>query len=58
MYKKREEKKREKNVRDSVCVSVLLTVKSDGERHGHRLKGNSTLTYIGPETCAALSSVG
>lgn len=33
------EKKSEKNM----CVSVLLTVKSDRERHGHRLKGNSTL---------------
>lgn len=28
-----------------VCVSVLLTVKSDRERHGPGLKGNLTLKY-------------
>lgn len=41
-----------------VCVSVLVTVKSDGERHGHGLKGNSTGNYVGPKTFAELFSVG
>lgn len=34
----------------TVCESVLLTVKSDEERHGHRLKGDSPLNYTGPKT--------
>lgn len=50
-YTKREEKKREKKG-VTVCVSVLLTVKSDeNKRRGrHRLKGKSPLNYRGTNT--------
>lgn len=53
-HKCTKKRKREKRICVTVCVSVLLTVKSDEERHGHWLKGNSTLSHIGPKTFAAL----
>lgn len=52
------DKKREKNMWDSVCICLCFEQwKDGGERHDHRIKGNSTLNYIGPKLFATWLSV-
>lgn len=40
-----------------VCVCAFNS-ESDEERHGHMLKGNSPLNYVGPRISPMLFSVG
>lgn len=48
--------KREKNMCGNVCICAFNSEEWWG-RHGHWLKSNSTLNYVGTKTTAVLSSV-